>query len=1041
MCSIVLSIASLSMMSGAIGLEPRASRASGLEQYFWFSNQSELSSDVISRQASSYDRTDGNGDSARAMGFNDSSTGVVLLECDGPGVITRIWCGGHVPIRFYFYIDGAETPVVNMTIEELTSGLNYPFVKPLVGGMKDSSGGYYSYLPIPFAKSIKIVADYPGYYNINYQKYPAGSKIVSFTGQENVDSLVDIMQSLGENPGASGHTETKKSGDLENGQTMSLFESKQGGAVNEIKLNIPQLAAEVSDDKTCRDYQETSEYILNINPENDGVALKKLMDISQSGPHKVTVSVDGEMIGDWKHSVDNVESAGQIETFYIPPQYTAGKSSIRVKTEMKGVISNSFTNEYYIEAYCLVDGFYAQTDHLDVGDEEDEGWHEYHITGDQRKRNAEVVLNTGYNFEQNTKTIRTENGRAHKGSSKFTVNIDPNNEQVRVVKLLDRYSKGQKWKLYVDDTIGGIFTVPTNQRDAIAFPHPTGINNAPFYEMEMNIPSNKTQGKSSVDLCMEYAAGSQGVNEYCYRIYSLVSDRWVLTDTLDVGDVEDELLHGYEITEQTWNGVNTYDYFVADQWITEKTRQEKILDGLYVRVTCDDMETPTVDAPAGAFFGVGQIGLDQNSMLMFGLDEENTLYFYFQQPYRSSCKVELVNRTGIRLTGLSSTVVSDPTFVFTDLTGYLKGQYHDQTTESTAEYFSYLETEGSGHLVAVVNTDIGSLTSERDYVECDESFFVDRRRDFAGNGTGKEDMYNGSLCFEYGTFACPLHANSFHDVVNYGDGPIDRTVMVRTFLSDRIHFRDGMQMLMECYFAGERQKTLSLYYHRSEPAMVKTDVLDASNETSLSDHAYQAMDSVPFSDQKMWPGYYQGDLQTIQGLSVASSSFTVSIDPENNGVVIYRTFSHTADSADEDCAVISADGISVGVWTAENVSMGNNELHRLGSDAIVIPSEITKGKDKITIEMQTEEGKPWHDVYYEVFSLRDAEYTCGDVDNNGKIDASDALQCLQYVVALRELGTIPQKAADVNLDKVVDTTDALGILQYTVDIVRQLPIQ
>jgi len=55
----------------------------------------------------------------------------------------------------------------------------------------------------------------------------------------------------------------------------------------------------------------------------------------------------------------------------------------------------------------------------------------------------------------------------------------------------------------------------------------------------------------------------------------------------------------------------------------------------------------------------------------------------------------------------------------------------------------------------------------------------------------------------------------------------------------------------------------------------------------------------------------------------------------------------------------------------------------------------------------------------------------GDVDNNGKVDSTDARLVLQY--AVKKITSLPAlDAADVNGDGKADSTDARLILQYSV---------
>ena len=63
-------------------------------------------------------------------------------------------------------------------------------------------------------------------------------------------------------------------------------------------------------------------------------------------------------------------------------------------------------------------------------------------------------------------------------------------------------------------------------------------------------------------------------------------------------------------------------------------------------------------------------------------------------------------------------------------------------------------------------------------------------------------------------------------------------------------------------------------------------------------------------------------------------------------------------------------------------------------------------------------------------------YTLGDVNNDGKINSTDALLVLQYAVNTVSLDSAQQMAADVNRYGKINSTDALLILQYAVNIIK-----
>lgn len=69
-----------------------------------------------------------------------------------------------------------------------------------------------------------------------------------------------------------------------------------------------------------------------------------------------------------------------------------------------------------------------------------------------------------------------------------------------------------------------------------------------------------------------------------------------------------------------------------------------------------------------------------------------------------------------------------------------------------------------------------------------------------------------------------------------------------------------------------------------------------------------------------------------------------------------------------------------------------------------------------------------------------ALYATGDVDNNQKVDASDALLALQVSVSIKTPTKAENYAADVNGDGLVNALDALLMLQYSVQIIDEFEV-
>ncbi|MDN5202214.1 DUF2961 domain-containing protein [Fulvivirgaceae bacterium BMA10] len=156
-------------------------------------------SNYQSLQASSYNResvspdkpgwfADSDGISFIRVEENNGQKEWVLMEDEGPGVITKIWA-----VCFYYglnnttganiniYLDGETTPTISTNFFKLVKGQD--FVKAPFADESTRAGNLY--FPIPYAKSCKITMDNKAFYNIiNYRKYPAGTEVRTFTMQE-----------------------------------------------------------------------------------------------------------------------------------------------------------------------------------------------------------------------------------------------------------------------------------------------------------------------------------------------------------------------------------------------------------------------------------------------------------------------------------------------------------------------------------------------------------------------------------------------------------------------------------------------------------------------------------------------------------------------------------------------------------------------------------------------------------------------------------------------------------------------------------------
>jgi hypothetical protein len=175
---------------------------------------------------SSYDRTGMNDDgfSGTHSFLRKEGDGLVIAELQGPGALTRIWTPTPIEAPLEFYIDGEKTPRISAPFDELFSGTRAPFTGSLVG---QGAGGFWSYVPIEFARSIKVVMRAPNlqFYQINYALYEPGTRIRSYSGRETVALRKPVDGRL-----------VPAELELAPGQTATLFESKSPGRITSLKI-------------------------------------------------------------------------------------------------------------------------------------------------------------------------------------------------------------------------------------------------------------------------------------------------------------------------------------------------------------------------------------------------------------------------------------------------------------------------------------------------------------------------------------------------------------------------------------------------------------------------------------------------------------------------------------------------------------------------------------------------------------------------------------------------------------------------------------
>lgn len=203
--------------------------------------------------ASSYDRRGGNHDWSNFVRREGKEA--VLMEADGPGVITRIWTADPQKGTIRFYFDGAAQASIEMPFARLFDYL--PLSAGIGGESKENYArskaerlpmGHTSYCPLGFAHHVKVTIepedDYL-YYHINAQVYPPGIDVKTFdrSAGPTSDLINTATQALhawemGTALVDMAHAE-KADFDLAPGSERKLFEHEGRGAIRGLRLALP----------------------------------------------------------------------------------------------------------------------------------------------------------------------------------------------------------------------------------------------------------------------------------------------------------------------------------------------------------------------------------------------------------------------------------------------------------------------------------------------------------------------------------------------------------------------------------------------------------------------------------------------------------------------------------------------------------------------------------------------------------------------------------------------------------------------------------
>jgi hypothetical protein len=208
-----------------------------------------------------------------------------------------------------------------------------------------------------------------------------------------------------------------------------------------------------------------------------------------------------QMSGNTAHVVASVDKTAAYRLFL--QDAVPFRKHIRISIEHGGtndINENVWTLAYY---YLKPNTRSVLTDTLNVGNASSELSHAYTITMPTWSGSRTYT----YEGEFDNVSI-TDDGRAHKGYSQFTMAIQPTNQGMVLRRRLDQSIVNQQANVYVD----GAFVGPWYRAG--------GNASHQWRDDDFMIPASFTSGKSTVQIRVQFVSSTNDWNEFTYWAYT-----------------------------------------------------------------------------------------------------------------------------------------------------------------------------------------------------------------------------------------------------------------------------------------------------------------------------------------------------------------------------------------------------------------------------------------------------------------------------------------------------------------------------------------
>ncbi len=229
---------------------------------------------------------------------------------------------------------------------------------------------------------------------------------------------------------------------------------------------------------------------------------------------------------------------------------------------------------------------------------------------------------------------------------------------------------------------------------------------------------------------------------------------------------------------------------VTHIWVTIADNEYGWPRLLRLRVYYDGSETPSVDAPIGDFFAVGNgTEGEVESLMVRNSSDGRARNCYWPMPFRKSCKITVTNEGRRRVSMLYFHVDWNKVSAMPADTLYFHARYRQALpAPADGSNYEFLKVNGKGHYVGTVMSVVQAEAGW--FGEGDDYFWVDGQKPSI-EGTGSEDYFND---------AWGLHVNDgpyYGVTVAEGTDLGSRMTAYRWHLLDPIPFTKSLKAEIE----------------------------------------------------------------------------------------------------------------------------------------------------------------------------------------------------------------------------------------------------